>query len=76
MQLLGQAAGYYLHKNKDGFIEGFLKKGKRVVNDQNLGSGLSHIVTNCRTVEEFEELMASIKKSSIKPIAPDAPTLF
>lgn len=75
MELLGQSAGYTLHKNKDGFIEGFLKKGKREVNGSNAGTGLSHIVTNCRTVEEFEQLMAANKKSSIKT-KPDAPTLF
>lgn len=66
MELIGQSCDYTLYRNKDGLIEGYKKKGKRVVNESNIGTGLAHITTNCKTIAEFEELMAANKKSSIK----------
>ena len=76
MELLGESGGYMLHKNKDGFIEAFRKTGKKIVNGQDIGNDLSHIVTNCRTISEFDELInANKKRKSSLPPQPQ-PKLF
>lgn len=76
MEMIGQSSGYNLYRNSAGEIEGYLKKGKQVVNGQDIGTGLAHIITNCKTIEEFEQLIAANKKSSIKPKEPPQPELF
>lgn len=74
MELLGESCGYILHRNAEGFIEGFKKKGSRMIGQANIGTGLSHVTTDCKTIEEFEQLMAANKKKS--SIKPDQPKLF
>lgn len=63
LEYLGEsAAGYTLYRNKDGFIDAYKKKGSRKVNNENIGTGLEHVATNCTSVQEFEELFSANKK--------------
>lgn len=75
MEYLTHSGGYALYKNSDGFIEGFKSSGKKIVNGAELATGMGHVVTNCTTVAEFEQLIAP-NKTSIKPKPPEQPTLF
>lgn len=75
MEYLTQSCGYNLYKNSDGFIEGFKSTGKKIVNGAELATGMGHVVTNCTTVAEFEQLIAG-NKTSIKPKFPEPPSLF
>src|SRR5690349_20798415 len=79
MEYICESNGYQLHRNKDGFIEAYRKTGKKIVNGQDIGNDLSHVVTNCRTVQEFDELFNANKarqkpKSSLPP--QEQPKLF
>lgn len=73
MELLGEFSGYILYRNSDGFIEGYKKKGKRMVGEENLGTKLAHVVTDCKTVEEFEKI---VNRAKLKPKPPQQPTLL
>lgn len=75
MEYLQEQSGYQLYRNKEGCIEAWKTTGEKDNKRQLSGSDVAHVVTTCKTVAEFIELIGS-KKVKFKPKIEPPPSLF
>lgn len=69
MEHIGQYLDYEVFKNKDGLLEGFKSRGKKISLDVYTFTYSDHdrIVTPCKTPEEFVSYVSGLnKKQKVK----------
>jgi hypothetical protein len=78
MTHIGDALGYQVYKNDQGFLEGYKKIGKKWVNGAELGTDCKRIVTNQKTMDGFMKYVQGLRsRLTPKPLkASELPSLF